>query len=440
MKRFLLLGFLFAFIFSLIGTALADCPTSISQTFTVGQNQQTFTLTEDYYHYDPVLNQTTICYNLTSNPASTNLSHFVVGMCDDITDVLVSATFNGQDVTGQITVGPDPRTGVDGVKFDSADNGEYCFTFTGNWVLGCTLAALKQGNETAPIQQAIVGLECEHVHTPEAVIGGVKFYDANTNGILDAGEILLPNWKILVTIDEDGGGPNLPNDPFVVYTDASGAWTAAGQFGWTYSVSEAFPTEACWHQTTPVGNMYSGAFASSPTSGLDFGNVCTGPGGGLTLGFWSNKNGQALESAADFSMLTGLNLRNANGSNRDFLASLATNKKDLNTWLLSATATNMANMLSAQLAAMELNVAHGGVSSIQLVYAPGTQSANLAGFAAVGDLMNEANVSLGLNGNTVAAGPTRTYQELLKTILDGLNNGSTSGGYVQSTPCPYTFP
>ena len=50
-------------------------------------------------------------------------------------------------------------------------------------------------------------------------------------------------------------------------------------------------------------------------TGLNFGNVCIGAGGGHTLGFWSNKNGQALFGTDDLAaMVGGLNLRNANGS------------------------------------------------------------------------------------------------------------------------------
>ena len=61
------------------------------------------------------------------------------------------------------------------------------------------------------------------------------------------------------------------------------------------------------------------------------------------------------------------------------------------------TATNMAYMLSAQLAAMELNVEGGFVDGSALVYAPGTNGANGLGFATVHDLMSEANAELTLH-------------------------------------------
>lgn len=49
-----------------------------------------------------------------------------------------------------------------------------------------------------------------------------------------------------------------------------------------------------------------------------FGNVCLGAGDGLTLGYWSDKNGQKVEVAADFVALTALHLRTAAGADQNF--------------------------------------------------------------------------------------------------------------------------
>jgi len=130
------------------------------------------------------------------------------------------------------------------------------------------------------------------------------------------------------------------------------------------------------------------------TVNVAFGNVCFGAGGGLTLDFWSNKNGQKLETADDFSMLTNLCLRNADGTDRNFTGKLTQNKSALATWLLNAAATNMAYMLSAQLAAMELNVAHGFVSGAALVHTGGCGNAGFDGsFITISDLMAAATRS-----------------------------------------------
>jgi len=142
------------------------------------------------------------------------------------------------------------------------------------------------------------------------------------------------------------------------------------------------------------------------------GTPCLGYGGGLTLGFWSNKNGQKLFGADDLLLMVSLNLRNADGSNFD-PASYAAFK----TWLLAANANNMANMLSAQLAAMELNVLNGKVDGDAWIYAGPT-----LGYMTIDDLMDAANAALASDGLTLAGDPNRMTQEALKNALDKANN------------------
>lgn len=97
----------------------------------------------------------------------------------------------------------------------------------------------------------------------------------------------------------------------------------------------------------------------------------------------------------------------------------------------------MAYMLSAQLAAMKLNVYNGFVNSSSLIYAPGATGANFLGFISAGALISEANAELGLHGNTPAGSPYRDYQEALKNALDNANNNVN---FVQPSPCAFTFP
>jgi len=194
--------------------------------------------------------------------------------------------------------------------------------------------------------------------------------------------------------------------------------------------------------TTPITT--DAAIPLTPNLPVEFGNVCLGAGGGLTLGFWSNKNGQNLENAADFTFLTGLCLRTAGGSNQDFNGNLTQNKSALHDWLLNASATNMANMLSAQLAAMELNVRHPVVTGTALVYGGDCvkayqQSQQLPGsngFITINDLMTAANTELCLHGTTLSGSPFRAFQECMKTTLDQANNNIN---FVQGSPCPFTF-
>ena len=126
-----------------------------------------------------------------------------------------------------------------------------------------------------------------------------------------------------------------------------------------YTVTEFMPIEANWQQTTPNPVMVSLANGDDKT--VEFGNLCTGAGGGKTLGFWNNKNGEATMNdggsvalgagAAGAACTCATRTRNSHYN--------PTTYTQFRTWLLSANATNMANMLSAQLAAMELNVEGG---------------------------------------------------------------------------------
>jgi hypothetical protein len=289
--------------------------------------------------------------------------------------------------------------------------------------------------------------------TPFGTLSGKKYYDANANGQLDGTEVGIAGWEINIkdSIDEN------------LTTDTQGDFSRSNLVTDEYTLTERQPTnQACvteviggvstlvcspiWIQSGNTVNQSSALGASTVSllnfvytvdladadtvSGLYFGNVCTGPGGGLTLGFWSNKNGQKLFGADDLALMVSLNLRNANGSDFD-PASYAT----FRTWLLNAKATNMAYMLSAQLAAMELNVLNNKVNGNSLIYAPGTTSANSSGFATVSDVMNEANTELGAHGLTKSGSPYRSYQEALKTALDRANNNLN---FVQSGPanCP----
>jgi hypothetical protein len=247
----------------------------------------------------------------------------------------------------------------------------------------------------------------------------IKFYDANANGINDDGQ-LITGWKVRIQDNID----YIRDTPVDIFVDPD-----------DYTVSEFSPVETYWMSTTPTSVNITLEEDDDVT--VEFGNLCLGPGGGKTLGFWSNKNGQKTMNDGDtmnpeLALLSVLNLRNAAGANFD-----PANYSAFRTWLLGATATNMAYMLSAQLAAMELNVEAGFVNGSALVYAPGTISANTLGFATVNALMAEANEELETHGTAIAGDAWRSYQECLKNALDNANNNET---FVQPTPCPFTFP
>jgi hypothetical protein len=266
------------------------------------------------------------------------------------------------------------------------------------------------------------------------LITGTKYYDANANGVWDqseSAEVGIQGWKVQKT-------PPLET-PDVTYTDSVGEYSfivAPSDSPITYTITEILPPGGTWMATTATFGQVTVSVNS--VSGPDFGNVCLGAGGGLTLGFWSNKNGEKVMTRntevggmeGELLILRGLNLRNADGTDFD-PASYAT----FRTWLLSANATNMAYMLSAQLAAMELNVLNGFVDPNALIYAQGLSpsSGKVAGFVTISDLMARANDELGQHGNTPAGSEFRGYQESLKNALDDANNNKN---FVQAGPCP----
>jgi hypothetical protein len=126
--------------------------------------------------------------------------------------------------------------------------------------------------------------------------------------------------------------------------------------------------------------------------------------------------------------LTALNLRNANGTNFD-----PATYNSYKTWSSAATGTNMAYMLSAQMAAMKLNIRCAGVSESAFIYAPGTNAANAFGFATVGSIMTEADNMLATNGMIPDDGsPLRLRATALK---DALDKGDNNLNFVQSAPC-----
>jgi hypothetical protein len=241
-----------------------------------------------------------------------------------------------------------------------------------------------------------------------------RFYDANANGVNDDGDLPIVGWAIRISGDRD----------LVQFTPDCSMVTPGD-----YTVAAAAAVEPDWFPTTPRSVAVTLADGDHKT--ISFGILCLGGGGGHTLGFWSNKNGQAMVGADNLSQMAGLNLRNAAGGN--FAPGTYTAYRS---WVSTATATNMAYMLSAQLSAMKLNVYNGLVSGDALIHAPGAVTANALGFATVSAVIDEASAELGAHGVVLAGSPHRAYQEALKNALDRANNNQT---FVASTPCPFSF-
>lgn len=297
---------------------------------------------------------------------------------------------------------------------------------------------------------------------PNVGISGYKFYDANGNGTFDSGESGIGGWTINLYVDTNQNGVLDSADPFYETTTTSTTTPNVGAYGFTdllpgdYIVAESTTPPAnlaylgTWQNVTPtsVAVDISSDGTVTPTPPINFGNVALGGGGGLTLGYWSNKNGenvltgsktgQTINSGA-LAALSNLNLVDASGITPNWLTS--GNYSDFRTWLLDATATNMSYMLSVQLATMELNVYFGEVNGDSLVYAPellsfigsgyDTTGLTAYGFFTINDLMTLATNALADDGNAVAGDPARAYQQALMDTLDNANNNLT---FVQQFP------
>lgn len=252
-----------------------------------------------------------------------------------------------------------------------------------------------------------------------------KFYDANANGINDDGQY-INGWKIRIQDSID----YIRYTPVHIILDPD-----------DYTVTEFTPVEPNWVRTTP--NPVSVNLQEGDDKTVEFGNLCLGAGGGRTLGFWSNRNGEATMKdggtlAPELAFLSFLSLRNASGANFD-----PATYPSFRSWLLGANATNMAYMLSAQLAAMTLNVESGFVSGNALVYAPQLLSyapvpgLSPLGFIKITDLTVAANSELLAHGLTLSGNASRGYQEALKNALDSANNNLN---FAQARPCAFSFP
>lgn len=297
---------------------------------------------------------------------------------------------------------------------------------------GVYILAICQAGATSPSQCKFDAFKVKtkgRQTNPFGTLSGLKYYDANANGQYDSGEVGIANWAIDYANGVSG----------TLYTTVDGTFSAQFLPG-TYTLTEQ--QRAGWIQTgntvdqtadaggntsTLAGFAYTATVvADGSTTGLNFGNVCVGAGGGHTPGFWSNNNGQALFGTDDLALVNDRNNADQSGLREDF-----DNYDDFERWLLDGNAVNMSYMLSVHAAAMALNVHNGFVSGTALVYAPGTGSANGSGFATINHLLGEANTAVAANPDATTGDETRDYLEALKNALDNANNNLN---FIQASP------
>jgi hypothetical protein len=271
------------------------------------------------------------------------------------------------------------------------------------------------------------GEDCQDAgfgNIPLSTIKACKFYDLNVNGAKDTGEGPVAGIKFVLT-GTDVKGTVIEQTG---YAGSDGRVAFPGLLPGLYTLTEVLPSN--WVATTATVVKDIEIPCTEPTTKcFDFGNVCLGAGGGKTLGYWSNKNGQNTIATM------GLTLPGGVLENGDPFTPASYSQ--FRTWILAANATNMAYMLSAQLAAMKLNVAAGFVAGDAFVYAPGVPGANPLGFISINDLMAAATAELAAHPYTPAGSAFRGLQENLKDALDSANNNKN---FVCSSPCPVVYP
>jgi len=187
--------------------------------------------------------------------------------------------------------------------------------------------------------------------------------------------------------------------------------------------------------TAPASNgchivKVGGEGPPGPNTGLDFGNYCRVTFG-KTLGFWSNKNGQkvfdGLTGPTALDGLTSLNLRNGNGTHFD-----PSNYTGFRTWILSATATNMAYMLSAQMAATYLSARAANAGGVEVWF--------MGDWITVNSAISNANnlLSDGTCGSScvvLSDNPLRSTMAAYKDLFDAINNN-----LAVTRGCPVVYP
>jgi hypothetical protein len=351
--------------------------------------------------------------------------------------VTINFSSNGSPYTTALTLA-DGTFSVDvplGVSFQVCEDKTKAPFTTGLWDQTAPLTGATAGSATADATKCwggtsaadIAGLNFGNV----AKIKGTKYYDTNKDGLPSGGEPTIDGFKVLFCADASCVGT--PVYTGIALTANGGTYsfdlpTATSSFQVCEVVPNVSnPANSFWSQTgplfpaSPIGNTGTGSAASTAlkcwsgsgtVSGLYLTNICfTRLSGGFTLGFWSNKNGQALITGADLAALTALNLRNADGSNFDPATPAA-----LKTWLLSGNAVNMSYMLSVQMAATKLDTLHGLPAST-LVDA----TAYGLGIISIADLITAADALLASDGNAISGNAHRAIQEKYKNVFDAIN-------------------
>ena len=262
-------------------------------------------------------------------------------------------------------------------------------------------------------------------------ICGTKWYDLDIDGVKDANEDTIEGFKIQLY---DSAGALIAT----VFTNSEGEYCFDHLPLSDYIVKEV-PPNSQWLPTTSMSIAVSLTSAEKISEGNDFGNICLGEGGGMTKGYWTNKNGQR-ELTVKWSMVVSsgvlsdpifAGLPYTKTSPPFFTTPLA-----IKTFLVKAEASvkapySMRYMLAAQYLAMKLNVITGHVVGSSVIY---VGDLNYNGLADASDFMaaNAVLSKVRAEWNTW----NRSTQEYWNKVLD---NGNNNKIFLCSNPCAITY-
>ena len=231
--------------------------------------------------------------------------------------------------------------------------------------LALTSACTESFNEPAASDLPLATARATILPVPMGSVHGTKFCDKNVNRSWDpADEPGVENWLIYLDANNnflfDAGEPSAT-------TLADGSYSIQDVPPGPYFVREVRPAD--WIQTAPAPGGNTGYRIVVPVDqpstfeDLDFGNILLMPTDVRTHGFWQSRNGRMIiEDEFLLDDLGALNLRDQVGEMFD-----PENINDWRAWLRRANSKNTAYALSAQMAAMQLNIWAGFVQPDDVV-------------------------------------------------------------------------
>jgi hypothetical protein len=320
-----------------------------------------------------------------------------------------AVTYDGQAHAATVAVlGVRPDSGSSDGSDDDSD--------TGRPLVSGSMTITYNGSANAPVNAGTY-----------VVVVTFTSSDPNYSSATATGSLTINQAKVTVRVDHDlmlvGNNPPsftgtitgvIAGDNVVaIYATTATSQSAVGIYpiGATLSGTSA----ANYLLQVNAGNLYVVSIGADPNLS-----------GGHAISFWDNAGNSVKVTASDLKALDKLDLLNNSGSNFD-----PTQASQLQAWLQSASATNVAYWLSAQLAAMELNVLSGYVKTSDIVYAGQLVQYNTltnpivgldsGGFITIGNLMAAANAALGTGGLAASGSFWQAYELALAQALATAN-------------------